>query len=308
MKASPEYFDLQVNGYGGVDFNDDDLTDSQLHDVCSRLKAEGVAGILATLITDKLETMCHRAQKLVQACKSDQVVRDVIYGIHLEGPFINGSHGYVGAHRSECVQPADVDSMLALLDACGGMLRIVTLAPEHDAGFQVTKRLAAECVVVSAGHTNASLKDLLGAIDAGLTMFTHLGNGCPKELDRHDNIIQRALSVAEHLWCCFIADGVHVPFFTLANYLKLVGADRAIVVTDAISAAGLGPGQYSVGGRMVEVDTRGVTTIAGDKSHLAGSAITMPKSAENLRVHLGCDDDTVHLLTSQNPRKAIGWP
>jgi N-acetylglucosamine-6-phosphate deacetylase len=79
------------------------------------------------------------------------------------------------------------------------------------------------------------------------------------------------------------------------------------VVTDAISAAGLGPGQYSVGGRMVEVDDRGITTIAGDKSHLAGSAITMSKSAENLKTYLGYDDDAIHRLTSQNPREAIGW-
>jgi N-acetylglucosamine-6-phosphate deacetylase len=307
MKASPEYFDLQINGFGGVDFNADYLTDSQLHEVCSRLTAEGVAGILATLITDKIETMCSRAKKIVRACTEDPVVREVIRGIHLEGPFINETPGYVGAHLKEAVRPADIDSMLALVDACEGLLRIVTLAPERDHQFQVTNRLVSEGIVVSAGHTDASIHELKAAIDSGLSMYTHVGNGCPKQMDRHDNIIQRTLSISEHIWSCFIVDGVHIPFYALKNYLKLVGTERAIVVTDAISAAGLGPGQYLTSGRIVDVDERGVTTMARDKSHLAGSAITMPRSAENLRTHLGFDEDTVYALTSQNPRRAMGW-
>ncbi len=307
MDKGHKYFDLQVNGYAGVDFNSDHLTDVELHAVCSRLAAEGVEGILATLITDEIEIMCARARRIVRACGDDPVVRSVIRGIHLEGPFINETPGYVGAHITEQVRPADIQSMLSLVEACEGMLRLVTLAPERDPRCAVIKRLVAEGVVVSAGHSNASLEELQGAIDAGLTMFTHVGNGCPKTLERHENIVQRALSCADRIWCCFIADGVHIPFFALKNYLKLVGTERAIVVTDAIAAAGLGPGQYWIGGRIVDVDEHGITSIAGDKSHLAGSAITMPQSAENLRNRLGLEDSAIFLLTSRNPRQAIGW-
>ena len=110
--------------------------------------------------------------------------------------------------------------------------------------------LAGAGVVVSAGHCDPSLDQLRAAIDAGLSMFTHLGNGCPMQLHRHDNVIQRALLACRRPplpWVSFIADGAHVPFFALRNYLKVVGFDRAIVVTDAIAPAGLGPGRYTLG-------------------------------------------------------------
>ena len=106
--------------------------------------------------------------------------------------------------------------------------------------------LANQNITVSAGHCNPNLDQLRAAIDAGLRMFTHLGNGCPQQLPRHDNIIQRVLSQADKLWICFIADGVHVPFFALRNYLKCADINRCVIVSDAMAAAGLGPGQYKL--------------------------------------------------------------
>ena len=115
--------------------------------------------------------------------------------------------------------------------------RLVTLAPERDPGLKVTRWLAGQAILVSAGHCDASTDQLRAAIDAGLSMFTHLGNGCPTTLHRHDNIIQRVLSLRKRLTISFIADGVHVPAAALGNYLRLAGVDRSIVVTDAITAA-----------------------------------------------------------------------
>ena len=174
-------------------------------------------------------------------------MRDVIWGIHIEGPFINETPGYVGAHPPRAVRPADVDAMKRLLDAAGGLTRLVTLAPERDSGMKLVRHLADEKILVSAGHCDPSLDQLRAAIDAGLSMFTHLGNGCPLLLDRHDNIIQRVLSLRERLTICFIADGVHIPPMALGNYLRLVGIERSVVVTDAICAARLGPGRYTPG-------------------------------------------------------------
>ena len=156
-----------------------------------------------------------------------------------------------------------------------------------------------------AGHCDPNLDQLKAAIDAGLTMFTHLGNGCPLQLHRHDNIIQRALSLSSQLWIGFIADGVHVPFVALGNYLRAAGYDRCFVVTDAISAAGLGPGEFQLGDQTVVVDDQ-LATWSPDRSHLMGSAGTMPRSAENLRRALGLDESRVEQLTSRNPRWAIG--
>ena len=158
---------------------------------------------------------------------------------------------------------------------------------------------------VSAGHCNPTLDELRASIDAGLSLFTHLGNGCPGMLPRHDNIIQRVLSLSDRLHIGFIADGVHVPFMALGNYLKCCGLDRAFIVTDAICGAGLGPGEYSIGNRRVVVDEN-LATWSADRSHLVGSAGTMRRSAENLRTSLGFTDRQIRTLTSENPSRILG--
>ena len=297
------FFDLQVNGYAGVDFNADDLTDEQLHHACERLADDGADGILATLITDDVGRMTGRLARLAAMRAESELARRIISGFHVEGPFINEADGFRGAHPREFVRPADVDDAKRLLDAGGGLVRLVTLAPERDAGLAVTRMLAETGAVVSAGHCDASIDELRAAVDAGLTMFTHLGNGCPLQLPRHDNIIQRVLSFRDRLWITFIADGVHIPFFALGNLLRIVGPERAIVVTDAMAAAGLGPGKYRLGQRELTV---GEDMIARTpEGHLAGSTAHMPRMAANLQRHLELSDDVVRRLTSINPKRAI---
>jgi N-acetylglucosamine-6-phosphate deacetylase len=289
------YFDLQVNGYGGVDFNQDDLSADALHRSCLKLREDGVGGILATIITEQLPVMQNRLRRLVALRAEDSLARELIRGIHIEGPFLSTLPGYAGAHPRDALKPATVDAVQGLLEAAGGLAQLVTLAPECDAGFKTTRYLADRGIVVSAGHTDASIDELRGAIDAGMSMVTHLGNGCPGELSRHNNIIQRALSLRDKLWLCFIADGVHVPFFALGNYLKLA-RERAIVVTDAMSAAGLGPGIYTLGRWQMTVDEN-LAAWAPNKTHLLGSAVTMRRAAENLRKHVALADEEVDQLT-----------
>ena len=305
MTAAAAFFDLQVNGYGGADFNQDELDAEQLHRACERLEADGVAGLLATIITDDLAAMCHRLSRLAELREADPLATRLIAGVHIEGPFISQRDGYRGAHPLDAIRPADVESMARLLDAAGGLTRIVTLAPECDPGFAVTRFLASRGIIVSAGHTDATLEELRRAIDAGLSMFTHVGNGCPMLMNRHDNIIQRALSLADELWLCFIADGAHIPFATLRNYLKLAREDRAIVVTDAIAPAGLGPGRYRFGRWDLEIGTDMVAR-APDRSHLVGSGITMKQNADNLMHSVGLPESVVRKLTLENPRVALG--
>jgi N-acetylglucosamine-6-phosphate deacetylase len=305
MADSSGTFDLQVNGYGGVDFNADGLTADALHRACEKLAADGVGGMLATIITDDVAAMCQRLQTICRLREQDPLAREIIPGIHIEGPFINSTPGYKGAHPAEHIIAADADSMRRLLDAAGGLTRLVTLAPECDANFKVTQLLAKQSIVVSAGHTDASLHRLNAAIDSGLSMFTHLGNGCPMQMHRHDNIIQRALSLSDRLLLTFIADGAHVPWPALRNYLCAATLERCVVVTDAISAAGLGPGRYTLGRWDLLIGEDRVAR-APDGSHLVGSAGTMPLSRENLIMHVGLSEVQVDLLTKINPRKAIG--
>ncbi len=299
-----DFFDLQVNGYAGIDFNQDDLSAEALRAACVRLQADGVTGILATIITDHVPVMAARLARLARWRAADPLARQLIAGFHIEGPFINETDGYRGAHPVDAVQPANLDAMQRLLEAGAGLTRLVTLAPERDPGFAITKHLAKQGIVVSAGHCNSTSDQLRGAVDAGLTMFTHLGNGCPAQLPRHDNIIQRALSLADRLWLCCSVDGVHVPFFVLRNYLKMAGLERCIVVTDAMAAAGLGAGRYRLS-RWEVVVGEDLAAWAPDRSHLVGAAITMPQSATNLSKQLNLSQDAIRALTCENPRRAV---
>ncbi|HLA84876.1 MAG TPA: N-acetylglucosamine-6-phosphate deacetylase [Thermoguttaceae bacterium] len=304
MNQNDEFFDLQINGYAGVDFNADGLDGEALHAACERLRSDGVAGILATIITGPLERMTARLANLVTLRRRDPVAAQVIAGIHLEGPFISAEPGYVGAHPPAAVRPADPETMQRLLDAADGLTRIVTLAPENDHGLRVTQRLAQDGIIVAAGHCNPTFDQLHAAVDAGLSMFTHLGNGCPGMLPRHDNIIQRALALADRLTVSFIADGAHVPFFALGNYLRLFPAENVVIVSDAISAAGCGPGTYVLGTQTVKVGDDLVPRMP-DHSTLAGSACTMRRMADNLRRHLGATDAQIRQWLADNPRRVL---
>jgi N-acetylglucosamine-6-phosphate deacetylase len=301
-------FDLQVNGYGGVDFNSDSITAEDLHLACTQLQNDGVTGILLTLITDDLTALEDRLRRLVKLRESDSLAMAMIAGFHIEGPFINETIGYRGAHPQQFVVPASVEAASRLFDAGNGLVRLVTLAPERDTDFATTRFLSRNNVRVSAGHCDASLDQLKGAIDAGLSIFTHLGNGCPLTMHRHDNIIQRALSLKDDLWLCFIVDGVHVPFFVLNNYLRATGLERCIAVTDAITPASLGPGRYTLGSIVLDIgeDMVAYAPDSAGGSYFAGSAITMPQIKSHLKNHLGLNESQIKVLTLDNPRRALG--
>lgn len=296
--------DLQLNGFAGVDFNADNLTDEQLHTVCERLRAEGVAAFLPTIITADLDDMIARLTRLVRLRNASPLTTEMLWGIHIEGPFISAASGFVGAHPVAHVRPPNLDEAQRLLAAADGLTRIVTLAPELDQGLHVTRWLAEQGVIVAAGHCDPSREQLIAAIDAGLRMFTHLGNGCPHTLPRHDNIIERVLSLSDQLWISFIGDGLHVPFPALGNYLRAAGIQRCVMVSDAVHAAGLGPGRYTVADQTVEVGEDGVPR-AVDGLHFAGSATSLPQMAERLRHQMQLSAEAVVQLTSVGPRQLL---
>lgn len=299
------YFDLQVNGYAGVDFNGSDLSLEEMHRACEALREDGVEGMLATIITDTLPVLCDRLARIADFCERDRLVREMTPGIHLEGPFLNETPGYAGAHPSSAMRPADPNAMKSLLDAARGLIRLVTLAPERDPGGKTTRLLAERQVVVAAGHTDCTRDELRAAIDSGLSMFTHFGNGCPMTVPRHDNIMQRALSLRESLHFSFIADGVHIPPFALKNYLDIVGIDRAVVVTDAMAAARLGAGRFTLGNRTVNIGADLVAR-SPDGMYLMGSTATMPRMALLMREELRLSAAEIERLTYLNPARLLG--
>lgn len=304
--GSAGFVDLQINGYGGIDFMQEGLTSADLQRACERLEKDGVTAILATIISDSIEVMADRLRHLVLARLGSASAKRIIKGFHIEGPFISPIDGYRGAHPLDAVRPANWEEMYRLLVAADGLTRLVTLAPECDSEFAITRKLVAMGIRVSAGHCNPSLDKLKAGIDAGITMFTHLGNACPMEMHRHDNVIQRALSLSQDLWICLISDGVHVPFPALFNYIRAAGTERCIVVSDGIAPAGIGPGRYTLA-RWDLLIGDDMVARAPDGSHFVGSAITMSKAAENLRVQCGFDSEEVFQMTQRNPCLAMGW-
>ncbi len=298
------YVDLQVNGYAGVDFNGDALTDEQFVAVCEQLRRDGVASLLPTVITDRLETMIARIERIATAAEQLPEVGELVAGIHVEGPFISPVTGFVGAHPADCVCNPTVAAAMRLLEAGRGKVRLLTLAPESPGACEVTRRLADENVIVAGGHSDASRDELQRAIDAGMSLFTHLGNGCPVQMHRHDNIVQRVLSLADQLTISFIADGHHVPWFALANYLRLIPEDRVVIVTDAISAAGLGPGEYHLAGQTVYVDDD-LAAWGAERKQFAGCATTMPRMVELLSTELGIDPQRIERWTTHNPARVV---
>lgn len=299
------YVDLQVNGYAGVDFNDDHLTADDFRRACDLLGQDGVSQFLPTVITDDLNLMNRRISKLADFVESDSTVAQRVGGVHVEGPFISAEPGYVGAHPPDQVRPANVDDMMGLVHAGRGLVRLVTLAPESGDAARLTKRLVDEGVVVAAGHSNASLLQLQRVIDQGLALFTHLGNGCPGMMQRHDNIISRVLSLSDQLCISLIADGHHIPWFAMRNYLQCIPSENLIIVSDAISAARLGPGMHRLAGQEVDVDENGAAWAIG-REHFAGCATTMAEMESRLRDHVQADEKQLKQWMSSNPSRLLG--
>jgi N-acetylglucosamine-6-phosphate deacetylase len=268
------YFDIQVNGAFGVDFNDSSLTFDQFQISLSQLRGSGVEKLLPTIITDDVGVMCARIRKLVDFKNANTDVMQMVAGIHVEGPFLSPIDGFRGTHPREYIAKANVEDMKRLLEAGQGLVRLVTLAPEYDYGFETLRYLVSQNVCVFAGHTDASHHCLIEAIDQGLAGFTHLGNGCPLEVHRHDNIIQRVLALSDRLYISLIGDGVHLPVWLLESWLKRLPMNKVILTSDSMSAAGMPPGEYLIGGQpiLVDADRR---TRHRDHKYLAGSASTL---------------------------------
>lgn len=296
--------DLQLNGFKGVDFNADGLSATALRQACAAVRADGGGRMLATIITDRLDRMVARIGRLAELRESDPLIAGVMAGIHVEGPFISPVPGFVGAHPAEHVIPATLDAAEQLVAAGRGLVRLVTLAPEHDAGQATARWLDGQGIVVSAGHCDPSADTLALAIEAGLSAFTHLGNGCPLQLHRHDNVIQRVLAADRLRWIMLIPDGVHLPPSLVRTIVRAVGIDRVIAVTDATAAGGMGPGRFSLAGQDVVVDADGAAW-ATDRSHLVGSTASMARIRDVLRESVGLSADEIDQVTAVNPARAL---
>lgn len=308
--TGPGLVDLQVNGYAGIDFNgaDDVFTPETFHMIREKMGVRGVLVSLPTFITAspaRLEANCRAYAKLVE---NDGDLAVAFPKLHIEGPFISAVEGPRGAHPLEhAINPADAPDLMARLqEASGGRLGIVTLAPELPGALDLIAWCRTQGIVPAAGHTNATAAEIRAGVEAGLLMSTHLGNGSHQVLPRMDNYLQAQLA-EDDLFASFIADGHHVPFFTLKNFVRAKRFEKTVLVSDAIMAADCGPGRYQLGDFEVEVSETLRCTKVGHAG-LAGSALTMDLGVINAALHTDATFEEAWTMASTRPASLVGIP
>lgn len=279
--------DLQVNGYAGVDFQRDHLSLADLLAATRALRQDGAERFVPTLITDRWDLMIERLRHLRSLRAQSPELKAAIAGWHLEGPFLSESPGYHGAHEPAWMCDPTPQALEQLREAVGEDRVLLTLAPERPGALQAIALGASYGWKMCLGHTDASAACLREAIGAGASLFTHLGNGCPQLLDRHDNILWRVLDLP-NLPVSLIPDGYHVSPVLFRLIHRLLPAGRIIYVSDTMAAGGAPPGRYTVGRLEVEVGADQIARQPG-KSNFAGSALRpvegVQRAAQMLRVN-----------------------
>jgi N-acetylglucosamine-6-phosphate deacetylase len=243
------WIDLQINGWGGVDFADPGLDASAAQRACVAIRATGTAGFLATLITSPASVYA-RNLPLLAALDDPGLL-----GLHLEGPFFHPEGGALGVHAPALCRPADPDLLAHWQDLARGRIRLITLGADLPGAPALTAAARRLGIAVSLGHHMADARQLAACADAGATALTHLGNGVPLRIDRHDNPIWAGLAETR-LAVMVIADGHHLPSAVLRSF-ALAAGDRLVLVSDASPIAGCGPGSYRCFGRDVLLSPAG---------------------------------------------------
>ena len=294
----PGLFDLQVNGFGGVDFNAPGLTADTACEALDCMRATGVTRCLPTLITSSFAQFAGSARVL------GAMRHEAIAGIHMEGPYLSPEDGARGAHPREQVRPASIDDFSRRQDAASGRIALVTLAPEAPGAMRLIEHLAGSGVRVAIGHTAATPLQIADAIGAGATLATHLGNGCAQMLPRHPNVIWELLA-ADAVFASLIVDGHHLPPATVKAMVRAKGPHRTMLVTDAVAAAGSVPGRYTIGAVTCELDEHGRVSLPGTP-YLAGSALTLDRAIANTARFTSLPVDAVIPMASTIPATFMG--
>ncbi|MDD5262808.1 MAG: hypothetical protein PHD76_13260 [Methylacidiphilales bacterium] len=304
MKVS--LFDIQVNGFAGVDFQNPGLSVADLRRATDALAAHETRRFFLTLITDRIDCLCAKLENIERIKDADPVIREAVCGYHIEGPWLSPEAGYSGAHDPRHMGPPSVAEFERLFEAANGQVKLLTLAPELPGSADVIRYAVRSGVQVSLGHTNASETDIDAAIEAGAKFCTHLGNGVPGEMPRHDNVTQRLLS-RDELTAFFIPDGIHLPPFVLKNFFRAKPFGKAFFTTDCMAAAGAPPGRYRIGHQELEVGEDRVVR-SPHTSSFAGSALTPDEGVRNIHNWLDLDEGRARKLFSSTVAEAFHIP
>ncbi len=304
MTTEGDWVDLQVNGYAGVDFNAPGLTVEAVKSVVDRLAADGTSAFLPTLVTGDPEVLVGTIRTVVAARKRYPACERAILGFFLEGPFISPEPGAVGTHPVEWVRPPDLALFGRFQDAAEGLVRMVNVAAEIMGMPDFVRAVSASGVVVSLGHQMATdPAQLEPCISAGAKAFTHLGNGIPNLVNRHDNIVFTAL-VEDRASIMFIPDGHHLPDTMLRLYCRAVPLKRLVAVSDAQYPAGMPPGEYEVCGAHARLEPNGLLWNPA-RNCLVGATTPMARMMHLLAERVGLTPAELRMIGRDNPLELI---
>jgi N-acetylglucosamine-6-phosphate deacetylase len=285
---SPGFIDVQVNGFGGVDFNDPSSSHEAIFGSIQKMLATGVTRFFPTIITGPEERIVGAIRNVLAAKRelerNHMAESHAIEAFHIEGPHISSEDGPRGAHPIQFVRKPDVNEFERWQEAADGHIRLITISPEWPEAPAYVSHLARSGVVASVGHTKATSEQIAAVVDAGATMSTHLGNGAHSVLPKTQNYIWDQL-VDDRLTASFIIDGIHIPRAFIRAAWRAKGTERAVLVTDAVMPAMCEPGEYKLGEVSVELKADGRVVLRGG-TRLAGSALRMDH-AIGLAVHIG---------------------
>jgi N-acetylglucosamine-6-phosphate deacetylase len=288
----PGFVDVHVHGGGGHDFT---ASPEEMSAGIDFHRRHGTTRTLVSLMAGPLDAMCEQLSWLVTLAATD----DRLAGAHLEGPFLAESR--CGAQNASHLQLPDRQTMTKLLEAGQGLVRTVTIAPELPGALGLITDLTEAGVVTAIGHTDANYEETGAAFAAGAALVTHLYNAMPPIRHRAPGAVIAALESQAYLE--LVNDGVHVHP-AMIRHAAAFGLHRLVLVTDAMSATGVGDGSYLLGGLPVTVvdgQARGTET-----GSLAGSTLTMDSAFRHAVHEVGLPIEAAVAAASTNPARLIG--
>ncbi|TNF70011.1 MAG: N-acetylglucosamine-6-phosphate deacetylase [Gammaproteobacteria bacterium] len=291
----PGFIDLHIHGSCGADVMD--ASKESLITISQSLLEQGVCGFLATTMTAS-ESMISNVLTTVDATYKANELPNLL-GVHLEGPFINSD--YMGAQPAQYIQKADYELFSKWQKLSGGLIRQLTIAPEIDGAMEVIHKLSDANVILSAGHSSAKCCQAQNAFTSGITHATHLYNAM-SGLDKRNPGLAMAVLLDDKVSAELIADGVHLSPEIMKLSVKLLGKDRIILITDAISAQRAGDGRFQLGSQSVTVKGNQARL---DNGVLAGSILTMNQAVQNIHQLAGVTLEDAILMATLNPAKKL---
>lgn len=299
----PGLIDLQVNGFGGVDFSGNDLTEEDCARAFRELLRGGATAFLPTLITSS-DDIYEQNLPIIAKVLDQPEFEGRVPGIHLEGPFISAEDGARGAHDAAYVRAPDVACLERLIELAGGKVKLLTIAADQEGATELSRRATDHGITVALGHHLADEQDLERLVAVGAKALTHLGNGIPALLARHHNPLWAGLA-NDDLMATIIADGHHLPASLLKTIIRAKGPERCIVISDASPLAGLPPGEYFSMGAQVRLDDSGKLYNPAT-GYMAGSSATIMACANHLAsLGLVMPGELIRMLF-YNPLRLLG--